>query len=175
MCLSTLPSRSAILANDRTQPDARSSIQERALATARRIASRNLMGGFEIELVSKLGPSVIGIANDAESALNVMDEAIRQHPTGHIRIRSGTVLKPLKDRQARRSQVSFRTLPYCRQLDERHRTGRIVKASSLPRCCELQLVLEPAWGEVVRAFAREASLAEGVPVSVANLIADDAA
>ena len=36
-------------------------------------------------------------------------------------------------------------------------------------------MLEPAWGEVVRAFAREASLAEGVPVSVANLIADDAA
>ena len=52
---------------------------------------------------------------------------------------------------------------------------RIVKASPLPRCCELQLVLEPARGEVVRAFVREASLAEGVPVAVANLIADDAA
>jgi RimJ/RimL family protein N-acetyltransferase len=50
-----------------------------------------------------------------------------------------------------------------------------VKASSVPRLCELQLVLEPARGEVVRAFVREASLAEGVPVSVANLIADDAA
>ena len=40
MCLSTLPSRSAISANDRTPPDAMPSIQERALATARRIASR---------------------------------------------------------------------------------------------------------------------------------------
>src|ERR1700722_3112872 len=38
MCLSTLPSRSAISANDRT-PDARSSTQERAFAMARRIAS----------------------------------------------------------------------------------------------------------------------------------------
>ena len=36
-------------------------------------------------------------------------------------------------------------------------------------------MLEPARGEVVRAFVREASLAEGVPVAVANLIADDAA
>jgi hypothetical protein len=36
-------------------------------------------------------------------------------------------------------------------------------------------VLEPVRGEVVRAFVREASLAEGVPVPVANLIADDAA
>jgi hypothetical protein len=36
-------------------------------------------------------------------------------------------------------------------------------------------VLEPARGEIVRAFVREASLAEGVPVAVANLIADDAA
>jgi RimJ/RimL family protein N-acetyltransferase len=53
--------------------------------------------------------------------------------------------------------------------------ARIVKASSPPRCCELQLVLEPALGEVLRAFVREASLAEGVPVPVANLIADDAA
>jgi hypothetical protein len=53
--------------------------------------------------------------------------------------------------------------------------ARIAKASSPPRCCELQLVLEPARGEVVRAFVREASLAEGAPVSVANLIADDVA
>jgi len=28
-------------------------------------------------------------ANDAESALNVMDEAMRQYPTGHIRVRHG--------------------------------------------------------------------------------------
>jgi hypothetical protein len=40
---------------------------------------------------------------------------------------------------------------------------------------ELQLVLEPARRELVRAFVREASLAEGVPVSVASLIADDTA
>jgi hypothetical protein len=38
---------------------------------------------------------------------------------------------------------------------------------------ELQLVLELARGELVRAFAREAALAEGVPPSVAGLIADD--
>jgi hypothetical protein len=37
MCLSTLPSRAAISANDRTQPDATSSIQARALAMARRM------------------------------------------------------------------------------------------------------------------------------------------
>ena len=49
----------------------------------------------------------------------------------------------------------------------------IVKAPSLPRFSELQLVLEPARGELVRAFVREAALAEGVPVSVASLIADD--
>src|SRR5262249_60713652 len=36
-------------------------------------------------------------------------------------------------------------------------------------------VLEPARGELVRAFVREASLVEGVPASVASLIADDTA
>jgi len=50
-----------------------------------------------------------------------------------------------------------------------------VKTSSLARFSELQLVLEPARGELVRAFVREASLAEGVPASVASLIADDTA
>src|SRR5262249_56973288 len=50
-----------------------------------------------------------------------------------------------------------------------------VKAPSVPRFSELQLVLEPARGELVRAFVREASLAEGVPASVASLIADDTA
>ena len=49
----------------------------------------------------------------------------------------------------------------------------MVKAPSLPRLCELQLVLEPARGDLVRAFVREASLAEDVPVSVASRIADD--
>ena len=43
----------------------------------------------------------------------------------------------------------------------------------LPRFSELQLVLEPARAELVRAFVREASLAEGVPASVCSLIADD--
>jgi hypothetical protein len=41
MCLSTLPSRSAISANVRTRPDATSSILARALAMARRMASRD--------------------------------------------------------------------------------------------------------------------------------------
>jgi len=51
----------------------------------------------------------------------------------------------------------------------------VMKAPSRPRFSELQLVLEPAARELVRAFVREASLAEGVPVSVASLIADDTA
>ena len=50
-----------------------------------------------------------------------------------------------------------------------------MKAPSVPRFSELQLVLEPARGELVRAFVREASLAEGVPASIASLIADDTA
>jgi hypothetical protein len=50
-----------------------------------------------------------------------------------------------------------------------------VKAPSHLRFCELQLALEPARGELVRAFVREASLAEGVPAPVASLIADDIA
>jgi hypothetical protein len=48
-----------------------------------------------------------------------------------------------------------------------------VNAPSPARFSELQLVLEPARGELVRAFAREAALAEGVSGSVASLIADD--
>jgi hypothetical protein len=50
------------------------------------------MSKFEIELLSKNGTSVIGVANDAESALNVMDEAMRQYPTGHIRVRCGATV-----------------------------------------------------------------------------------
>ena len=50
-----------------------------------------------------------------------------------------------------------------------------MKAPSHPRSCELQLALEPARGELVRAFVREASLAEGVAPSIATLIADDTA
>jgi len=49
----------------------------------------------------------------------------------------------------------------------------MVKSSSLPRYSELQLMLEAPRGELLRAFVREASLAEGVPMSVASLIADD--
>ena len=45
----------------------------------------------------------------------------------------------------------------------------------IPRFSELQLVLEPQRGEVVRAFVREAALAEGAPVTVAGLIAGDTA
>jgi len=41
-----------------------------------------------------------------------------------------------------------------------------VNAPCPPRFSELQLVLEPARGELVRAFVREAALAEGVPQPV---------
>jgi hypothetical protein len=44
----------------------------------------------------------------------------------------------------------------------------------MARFSELQLTLEPEHGELVRAFVREAALAESVPASVASLIADDA-
>ena len=40
---------------------------------------------------------------------------------------------------------------------------------------ELQLTLQSAYSELVRAFVREAALAEGLPVSCASLIADDSA
>ena len=46
---------------------------------------------------------------------------------------------------------------------------------SVPRSSELQLVLEPARGELVRAFVREASLAEDVAMPVASLLAEDTA
>jgi len=44
-----------------------------------------------------------------------------------------------------------------------------------PRHCELHSTLDPARNDLVRAFVREAALAEGVPVSCASLIADDCA
>ena len=50
-----------------------------------------------------------------------------------------------------------------------------MKTSSIARFSELQLVLDGARAELVRAFVREASLAEGVPAQVASLIADDTA
>ena len=48
-----------------------------------------------------------------------------------------------------------------------------MNAPSHARFSELQLALELARGELVRAFTREAALAEGVSLSVASLIADD--
>jgi hypothetical protein len=50
----------------------------------------------------------------------------------------------------------------------------LVKRSAVARFSELQLVLEPERGELVRSFVREASLCEDVPASAAGLIADDA-
>src|SRR5262249_26984741 len=43
--------------------------------------------------------------------------------------------------------------------------------SSIPRSSELEVLLEPRRGELVRTFVREASLAEDAPVSVASLVA----
>jgi hypothetical protein len=54
--------------------------------------ARKVMSKFKIELVSKLGGSVIGAAIDAESALKVMDEAMRLYRTGHIQIRCGATI-----------------------------------------------------------------------------------
>jgi hypothetical protein len=50
-----------------------------------------------------------------------------------------------------------------------------MNASSFVQACELQLVLDGDLSELVRAFAREASLAEGLSIPVASLIADDIA
>src|SRR5258708_6381959 len=50
-----------------------------------------------------------------------------------------------------------------------------MNASSFVQACELHLVLDGSLSELVRAFAREASLAEGLPISIASLIADDTA
>jgi hypothetical protein len=50
------------------------------------------MSEYEIELVLKHGHSVIGEADDATEALNLMDEAMRRFPTGHIRIRRGITI-----------------------------------------------------------------------------------
>jgi hypothetical protein len=45
---------------------------------------------FEIELVLKDRLTVIDEANDADSASNLFDEAMRKYPTRHIRMRCGT-------------------------------------------------------------------------------------
>jgi hypothetical protein len=50
------------------------------------------MSEYEVELVSKNRHTVIGEANNALSALNFMDEAIRVYPRVHIRIRCGTTI-----------------------------------------------------------------------------------
>ena len=47
-------------------------------------------------------------------------------------------------------------------------------SSPVARFSELRLVLEPEHGELVRAFVREAALAEAVPAPLASLVADDA-
>ncbi len=46
---------------------------------------------------------------------------------------------------------------------------------SLAHSSELLLLLEPARGELVRAFVREAALADDVPAAVASLLAEDTA
>ena len=48
------------------------------------------MSEYVIELVSKKDHSVIGKAMDLAAALDCFDEAIRQYPNGHIRVRRGT-------------------------------------------------------------------------------------
>jgi hypothetical protein len=50
------------------------------------------MSKYEIELVLKNNHTLIGQADDATEALNLMDEAIRRFPTDHIRIRHGTTI-----------------------------------------------------------------------------------
>jgi hypothetical protein len=50
------------------------------------------MSKYKIELVLKNGHTVIGEAIDEGTALNVMDEAMRQYPAGHIRVRRGTTI-----------------------------------------------------------------------------------
>ena len=47
--------------------------------------------------------------------------------------------------------------------------------TTLAHSSELLLLLEPARGELVRAFVREAALAEDVPAAVASLLAEDTA
>jgi hypothetical protein len=50
------------------------------------------MSEYAIELVSKNVHSVIAEANDVESALNCLDDAIREYPHDHIRVRRGTLI-----------------------------------------------------------------------------------
>ncbi len=47
------------------------------------------MSKFEVVLLSKGGSHQIGLAFNAENALDLMDEAMRKHPDGHIRVRLG--------------------------------------------------------------------------------------
>jgi hypothetical protein len=50
------------------------------------------MSEYQIELVLKTGHALIGEADDEVTALNLLDKAIRRHPTSHIRIRRGTTI-----------------------------------------------------------------------------------
>jgi hypothetical protein len=43
-----------------------------------------------VVLVSKDDPHVIGVSDNAESAPDLMDEAMRKDPDGHIRVRCRT-------------------------------------------------------------------------------------
>jgi hypothetical protein len=45
---------------------------------------------FEVVLISKNAPHVIGVTDNAERALDLMDEAVRLYPDGHIRVRCRT-------------------------------------------------------------------------------------
>jgi hypothetical protein len=67
---------------------------------------------FEIELISKRCLSLIGVADDAESALDVMDVAMREHPDGHIRIRRGSIIHSERvPRRTTQSLIAARPLP----------------------------------------------------------------
>ena len=50
------------------------------------------MSEYEIELVLKKGHTVIGEAEHALEALNLMEDAIRQYPADHIQIRRGLMI-----------------------------------------------------------------------------------
>jgi hypothetical protein len=60
---------------------------------------------FEIELLLADGPYMIGV--DAESALNVMDEAMRQYPSGHIRIANRRTRATRRVKRSRRRNHRF--------------------------------------------------------------------
>jgi hypothetical protein len=50
------------------------------------------MSEYAIELIMRNGRAVIGGADDEATSLNLMDEAIRRHPTSRIRLRHGQTI-----------------------------------------------------------------------------------